>query len=84
MDFIKTQGQLCRHVNGVKYEWPLPSKLLFRGMSSMIAGNSFKALVRYSTYNSAIKFMADGQQVAAPQVVVAGMMTGKNISMILI
>jgi hypothetical protein len=50
---------------------------MFRGASALVAGNSLKALARYSVYNSATQFMTDSsEQVSAPQVVVAGMMTG--------
>lgn len=51
---------------------------MYRGVSALITGNSLKAIARYSVYNSATKFMTDSNsQVSAPQVVVAGMITGK-------
>lgn len=78
MDFVKTQNQLCRRINGITFQTPEPSKLLFRGASALILGNSIKSLARFSVYNSSTKFMTDKNgQLAAPQVVVAGMMTGK-------
>lgn len=58
---------------------PEPGRVLYRGLSALITGNSLKAFARYSVYNSATKFMTDRNgQVAAPQVVVAGMITGMN------
>lgn len=76
-EFVKTQAQLTRRVNGVQYNLENPGKVMFRGVSALIAGNSLKALARYSVYNSATQFMTDSSgQVSAPQVVVAGMMTG--------
>lgn len=58
---------------------------MFRGASALIAGNSLKALARYSVYNSATQFMTDSSgQVSAPQVVVAGMMTGFVESLVIV
>lgn len=42
-------------------------------------GGCVKSIARYSVYNSATKFMRDKNgDLAAPQVVVAGMMTGMS------
>lgn len=51
----------------------------------MIIGNSTKALLRYSIYNQATKFMQDESgQTSAPLIVVAGMFTGLCESLIVV
>lgn len=50
---------------------------VYRGCSAALYGNAAKAVVRFSVYNWALKFMSDGPaQTSSPQVVVAAMITG--------
>lgn len=58
---------------------------LYKGCSALVIGNSSKALLRFSVYNWATKFMADSQgQIQAPQVVVAGMITGTSEAILVV
>lgn len=58
---------------------------VYKGCSALVIGNTSKALLRFSVYNWAIKFMADPQgQVQAPQIVVAGMMTGLSEALLVV
>jgi solute carrier family 25 (mitochondrial citrate transporter), member 1 len=60
-------------------------RTFYKGCSALVIGNSSKALLRFSVYNWATKFMADAQgQVQAPQVVVAGMMTGLSEAILVV
>lgn len=64
---------------------PEPGRVLFRGVTAIIAGNSLKAFARYSVYSSATQFMNDGTgPPSAPQVVVAAMMTGCVESLVVV
>lgn len=85
LDFVKTQSQLSRRVNGVKYQLPESITKIYRGCSALVLGNSIRGVVRYNVYNAATKFMTDSQgSLAAPQAVVAGMMTGFMESLVVV
>lgn len=75
---MKTRQQLHRDIKGAKpLELPELGRAYYRGCSPVVTGNATRAVVRFSIYNWATKFMADKQgQVSAPQVVIAGMFTG--------
>lgn len=75
---MKTRQQLHKDVTGSKpLELPELGRAYYRGCSPVVTGNATRAVVRFSIYNWATKFMADKQgQVSAPQVVIAGMFTG--------
>lgn len=85
LEYIKTRHQLFRAINNETFIAPIPGKIYFTGCSSVVTGNAVRALFRYSVYNQATKFMMDTDgTTSAPQIVVAGMMTGLMESLIVV
>lgn len=89
LELYKTRQQLYQqpkaHGSIARAPAPAIGSAMFRGTSAYVTGNCSKALVRFSVYNWATKFMSDPNgQVSAPQVVVAGMFTGLCESLVVV
>lgn len=88
LEYLKTRQQLIPRPSKAKAP-PLVvhnlTRVMFKGCSAVVTGNATKALLRYSAYNWASKFMADlNGQTSGPQAAVAAMFTGMCESLVVV
>lgn len=90
LEYVKTRRQLAVRPlsasNLPPFIIPHLTSVFYQGWSAFVLGNTIKTWLRFRVFNSATKFMSDGNEKrpGAPVVVVSGMMTGIVETMVVV
>lgn len=90
LEYVKTRRQLATRPlaasNLPPFKIPHLTSVFYQGWSAFVVGNTIKTWLRFRVFNSATKFMSEGQEKrpGAPVVVVSGMMTGIVETMVVV
>ena len=92
LEYLKVREQIAIRPLGTEASFRIPhmSSVFYKGSSALAAGNAAKTLIRFRVYNWATKFMTQdsgkhpSSVARAPQIVVAGLLTGIVESMVIV